>query len=275
MGHEHLVYIPRPAKIFITILALLIFSISIGIVAYSLLYKADIGIVSTALTLAQTCAAGLSIIALIFFTKFSVSLEDLRDRTSRFLVVEIPQALQIVEHDEGDFEPIDKLYKPAATLSKVKMLIRHRKGGHDCQYQLHAYGKVQRIYVQTNVKRMVVSYYLNAESVEDPIIRERLDYVISAAETAGYTAEYKKVHDTADKTVTVQLRLFRSLPDEFLMSPSERLYIANDLASMTRALVRALPEEVEMRPDLAPGAAKNTKTTSKTDPKTIDSSPGA
>lgn len=88
---------------------------------------------------------------------------------------------------------------------------------------------------------MVVSYFLDVDSVMNEDIRKRLDYVVKAAESAGYIYEYEQVHDNAEKNVTVQLRLFRSLDEEFLMNSGERLYVANDFASMTRALMRALP----------------------------------
>lgn len=248
MGNEHLVYIPKGAKIFIASMAVLIFFVSIGLVAYMLTNGAGDGIISTALVLAQTCAAGLSIVALIFFTKFSANIDDLRDKTTTFFVSEIPYALGMVEYDEGDFIELNQAYKPLETETKIRLFIRHRKGSHDCQYRLRAYGRDQRIYIQTNVKRMVVSYFLDSTSVEDKEIRERLDFVVTAAETAGYSHVYKKIHDTADKTVTIQLRLFRSLPDEFLMTPGERLFIANDFASMTKALMRALPEPSSVSP---------------------------
>lgn len=126
-------------------------------------------------------------------------------------------------------------------MSKTKVLIKYDGGNHYCQYRILAYGIDQRIYVQVNVKRMVVSYFLDAKAVDDAEIKKRLDYVVTAAETAGYTYKYEQVHDSADGNVTVQLRMFRSLPDEFLVNAGERLYIANDFASMTRALIRALP----------------------------------
>lgn len=248
MNSEHLVYIPRRSKIIITILAILIFFISISVVLFSLVNKVDSGLVTTALTLAQTCAAGLSVIALIFYTKFSVSVPFLRERTSSYLVREIPHALQIVDYAEDDFQELTASYVPKPVSSKTKILIKYDEGNHYCQYRILAYGVDQRLYVQVNVKRMVVSYFLSTVTVDDEELRRRLEYVVQAAETAGYTFKYEQVHDSADKSVTVQLRLFRSLPDEFLMNAGERLYVANDLASMTRALIRALPEKVAELP---------------------------
>lgn len=244
MNSEHLVYIPRRAKIAITVLAVVIFAISVSIVVFSLLTKADVGLVTTSLTLAQTCAAGLSVIALIFYTKFSVSVAFLKERTASYLVQEIPDAMRIIAYDEDGFRELTSHYEPKPVSSNTKIFIQYNEGNHYCQYRVLAYGIDQRIYVQVNVKRMVVSYFLDSKAVEDAEIKLRLDYVVKAAEAAGYTYKYEQVHDSADRSVTTQLRLFRSLQDEFLMNSGERLYVANDLASMTRALIRALPEKV-------------------------------
>jgi hypothetical protein len=244
MNSEHIVYIPRRAKVIITVLAFFIFLLSISVVLFSLLTGVDASLVTTALTLAQTCAAGLSVIALIFYTKFSAGVAFLKERTATYLMKEIPEALRIVDCDEDDFRELDASYSAKPVSSRTRILIKYDDGNHYCQYRVLAYGLDQRLYVQVNVKRMVVSYFLAIGSMDDEEIRKRLEYVVKAAETAGYTYKYEHVHDSADRSVTVQLRLFRSLPDEFLVNAGERLYIANDLASMTRALIRALPERV-------------------------------
>lgn len=241
MNSEHLIYIPRRAKIGITLLAVFVFLISVSIVFLSIFTKADAGLVSASLTLAQTCAAGLSVIALIFYTKLSVSVGFLRDRTASYLVKEIPEAFRIIDYNEPGFQELTDFYFPKKLNSNVKILIRYNDRNHYCQYRISAYGLEQRLYVQVNVKRIVISYFIDERIIKDSDIKSRIDYVTNAAEIAGYSFKYESIHDSAENSVTTQLRLFRTLSDEFLMNSGERLYIANDLASMTRALIRALP----------------------------------
>jgi hypothetical protein len=242
MTHEHLLFIPRKAKIAITVIALCVFCASLLVV---LLFLRDIdknGAVSTALTLAQTAVAGLSVIAIIFYTKFTVDISDLKRRNSQFLTAELPKAMEIIEYQEPDFVEIDSGYQAPPVSSQVVLKIRHSRDTHYCNYIIEAYGTAQRVYVQVNVKRMVVSYFLDCASLDDEEMKSRLSYVVSAAETAGYRYEYSRVHDSAEGGVSIQLRLFRDLSDEFLVSPAERLFVANDFASMTRSLIRALPK---------------------------------
>jgi len=241
MNSDNLIYIPAKAKFLIIILGVLTFLISIAIVFYSLIYQIDIGIVTTALTLAQTCAAGLSVIALVFFTKFSVDVDDLRSRMTHFLTEELPKSLNIVQYEDSGFQKLNRNYSPPNMLSQTEIEIDHHKGHHYCQYKIYAYGICLRAYVQINVHRIVVSYYLGTDPSKEEFYKEKLDYVVSGSVAAGFSYEYKMVHDRADGSDTLQLRMFRQLSEEFLMKPAERLYVANDFSSMTRALIRALP----------------------------------
>lgn len=244
MSNEHILYIPRRAKIAITVLAIFFFLLSIAVVLFLLNEKVDAGVVTTGLTLAQTCAAGLGVIAVVFYTRFNVNVSFLKKRTEDFLIREIPDALRIVEYQEGHFGELTPSYRPNPLVTKTRLLVNYDQGNHYCQYRVLAYGVDQKIYVQVNVKRLVVSYFLDADPAEGADTRHRLEYVVRAAEAAGYTYKYEDVHDSAHRNVSVQLRLFKDLSDDFLVNASERLFLANDFASMTRALIRALPERV-------------------------------
>ncbi len=241
MTNEHILYIPRRAKIVITVLAIFFFLLSIAVVLFLLNEKVDAGVVTTGLTLAQTCAAGLGVIAIVFYTRFNVNVSFLKNRTEDFLIREIPEALRIVDYKEANFGEITQSYRPNPLETKTRIMVSYDKGNHYCQYRVLAYGVDQKIYVQANVKRFVVSYFLDADLGGEADMRQRLSYVVGAAEAAGYRYSYEDVHDTAHGSVSAQLRLFRDLPDDFLVNASERLFIANDLASMTRAFIRALP----------------------------------
>ncbi|TZG36189.1 hypothetical protein [Agrobacterium sp. B1(2019)] len=237
MTNEHILYIPRRAKIVITVLAIFFFLLSIAVVLVLLNEKADAGVVTTGLTLAQTCAAGLGVIAIVFYTRFNVNVSFLKKRTEDFLIREIPDALRIVDYKDNLFTELTRSYRPNPLVTKTRIMASYDHGNHYCQYRVLAYGVEQKIYVQVNVKRFVVSYFLDAGPAS---IQHRLTYVVGAAEAAGYSYKYEDVHDTAHGSVSAQLRLFKTLPDDFLVNASERLFLANDFASMTRALIRAL-----------------------------------
>ncbi|CUX35252.1 MULTISPECIES: hypothetical protein [Agrobacterium] len=241
MTNEHILYIPRRAKIVITALAIFFFLLSIAVVLVLLNEKADAGVVTTGLTLAQTCAAGLGVIAIVFYTRFNVNVSFLKKRTEDFLIREIPDALRIVDYKDSLFTELTRAYRPNPLVTKTRIMANYDHGNHYCQYRVLAYGVEQKIYVQVNVKRFVVSYFLDADLAGEADIRQRLNYVVAAAEAAGYSYKYEDVHDTAHGSVSAQLRLFKTLPDDFLVNASERLFLANDFASMTRALIRALP----------------------------------
>jgi hypothetical protein len=241
VSQEHLLYIPQRIKILITAVALVFFILSLAVVGFLIFTGVDAGIVTTGLTLAQTCAAGLSVIALVFYTRVSVNVAYLKQNTDRYLVEELPQSMKIIDCEENSFVPLSEEYRSPPLKSKTQVLIKHEQGNHYCQYRVLAYGIALQIYVQVNVKRMVVSYFLRDDLMNLSDVKEKLEYVVKAAETAGYSYRYDTVYDNADISSFVQLRLFRDLPDDFLVNASERLFVANDFASMTRALIRALP----------------------------------
>lgn len=238
MNSDHLVYVPQRAKIIIVSLGIVAFVLSVTLVFFAIARGVDGGIVSPALALAQTCAAGLSVIALIFYTRFSVNVAFLRERTSVFFTKELPEAMVIVDYQDEGFSDFNVNYQAQSVLTKVKIRIKYSRGLHFCQYIFSCYGSEQRVHVQVNVKRMAVYYFLEVAAEELESVKARLAHVVNGAAAAGYTFSFEVVEDAAAKSRTVQLQLFRTLSDEFLMNSSERLYIANDFASMTRALIR-------------------------------------
>ncbi len=238
MNSDHLVYVPQRAKVIIVTLGIIAFLISLALVFFAIAKGVDGGIVSPALALAQTCAAGLSVIALIFYTRFSVNVAFLRERTSLFFTKELPEAMSIIEYKDEGFSDFNVNYQASSILTNVRIRIKYNKGVHFCQYVFECYGSEQRVHVQVNVKRMAVYYFLDASPEELESVRSRLAHVVNGAVAAGYAFSFEVVDDMAAKNQTVQLQLFRTLSDEFLMNSSERLYIANDFASMTRALIR-------------------------------------
>lgn len=113
--------------------------------------------------------------------------------------------------------------------------VAHLPGTTQARYRFEWFGQALTVYVQLNVKRISVIYYL-PESFEAEV-----DSVFSAtcigARSAGWQMENYGKHrsDRIGENISYcELAALRDLGDDFIHDPAERLFITNDLAAMTR-----------------------------------------
>lgn len=236
---DQIIYLPGKAKAFIFLLVAIIFSCSVGLVAYLLIVhpSGTENVVAASIALANTCAAAVGFLVVLTFSRLSVDVNGLREKTDRFFVSELPGAFPLVDYKTPDFSKTAAKELEKATLADCAMSFV--RGTNLATYRISAFGFTQQLNVMLNVRRLVISYHFPADTdLADPRFVEIFDYTIKAAEHTGYQTEWRNMPADALAPARVELRTLVNLPDDFLVNAVDRLFWSNDVAIMTRAVMK-------------------------------------
>lgn len=235
---EQIVYLSAPARIALALIVAFVFLCSASLVAY-LLWTHPSGrenIVAAGIALANTAATGLGFIVVLLMSRLTADVDDLRAKTDRFLLDELPDAFRTIDFVAPGFSSGKAPRLDDAT--RVKLEISFVRGTNYGNYRVEGFGLVQNVNVMLNVKRMVVSYAFPADyPIEAEQTKAAFGYVIDGAVHAGYQMEWREMGGEDDKRI--ELRCFVNLKDDFLSNGLERLFWSSDVAIMTRSVMRA------------------------------------
>ncbi len=235
---EQIVYLSPAAKIAIALIVAFVFLCSASLVAY-LLWAHPSGrenLVAAGIALANTAATGLGFLVVLLMSRLSASVEDLRGKTDRFLLEELPGAFRTIDYDAPQFSPgrAPRLEE----MTRVTTEISFVRGTNFGNYRIKGFGLEQTMNVMVNVKRMIVSYAFPADyPVEDEKVKSAFGFVIDGAIHAGYQMEWREMGGSEDRRI--ELRAFVNLREDFLSNALERLFWSTDVAIMTRSVLRA------------------------------------
>ncbi|RFU48878.1 hypothetical protein D0B32_03330 [Paraburkholderia sp. DHOC27] len=189
---------------------------------------------STVLDLTKLAFYGLGIWVFLLYNSRTLSTEQLLSRTEAFLTKEVTRTLSLIERPAGRFgEPSADIRLPArvTTLPSETRI--------QCYYEIASQQLgALRLHIQCNVSRMLVVYFLDPELAEQH--GEIQKNTITGAESAGWKSHMygvKKADFLVDAPEYYELMFERTLERDFLFSSSEQLFIANDIAMMTRSIM--------------------------------------
>jgi hypothetical protein len=237
---DQAIYISAPAKIAIGGLVTFLFVSSFGLSLYLLLQHPTgmDNIISSAISLAQTCATAAGFLIVLFFSRFSMNLNDLRERSDRFLADDIPRAFEAI-----DYVPAPMGQRATTRLAdsrRVKVVLSFVRGTNLAVYRVDGHGITQQLSIMLNVRRMVVSYVFPAVfDHEDAQLDAAFGLTVAGAQHAGYLMEWRRVPGDDIGPDRLELRALVNLPEDFLIHPAERLFRCNDIAIMTRSIMKA------------------------------------
>lgn len=236
---EQLIYLSPKAKIALVVVAAFLFLTSITLVTY-LLFRHPNGvenIISASLALAQACATACGFIIVLFFSRFSMNLDDIKQRNDNFLAQDLPEAMHNVEYAIAP--PAQKRSTAPGGLRKTKVEVSFTEGTNLALYRVHAYGMEQNMSVMFNVKRIVISYQFPMAPISDwPAFQQRFAMTVAGAEHAGYRMEWREVVADDIGPHRMELRALGNLSEEFLVNPLDKLFTCNDIAIMTRSIIK-------------------------------------
>ena len=159
---------------------------------------------------------------------------DLLGLTSQVLVDDIPASIR-------SYALLDQHRSRPATAEAaspgVRIEVTHIPGSTHARYRIEWFGLVQDVHLQLNVKQASIIYFF-PEAFRDAIEAQFED--LAAGPTgAGWVVTKGGVRrDARDPggACFAELRARRMFAPDFLHDPSERLFVSNDIAAMTRSM---------------------------------------
>ncbi|ANP44975.1 hypothetical protein [Candidatus Viadribacter manganicus] len=231
-----LIYAPNWVKNCAAILLVVLFATAFGVSAHALVTGENRDLIAPAFSAAQAAGVGIIILGVISFTERDASPKALLAKSKGWLLHTLKGALERVTLD-GRRLSVDITETPEDIF--IKYRVRDPRTPADA-LEMHVFLNVKRLWV----------YYLFPSSGGDDAERvaQAVQVTFEGAKGAGY--EWTQVKHPA----RVEYHLSAPIDADFLMKPTEQLYWAQDIASMTRSLI-ASAQKNRMPLTLAPAQA--------------------
>lgn len=215
-----LIYAPNWVKNCAAILLMVLFATAFGVSAHALLTGENRDLITPAFSAAQAAAVGIIILGVISFTERDASPKALLRKSKLWLLGTLKDALERAALDGA------KLHVEIAGMPEdifAHYLVRRAR--EEPALEMHVF---------LNVKRLWVYYKFPTPTPESQDkLAEALAVTFDGARGAGYA------WSVARQDGRTEYHLSAPIDADFLMKPTEQLYWAQDIASMTRSLIAA------------------------------------
>lgn len=155
----------------------------------------------------------------------------------------IPEKMKIIDLKETfvDFK-FNNNSKNSTDLidCNICVKIKHSKNSPFCYYIIKSTKndkecKELMFYVQINVKRLVIVYFLDSEDFPRDEIKKIFHDTILGSESFGYKIHYGESVKDGSKKSEIKFYL-ENIDENMLDNPSLQLFLINDLALLTRSI---------------------------------------
>lgn len=223
-----------------TILGLLLLAtvLAAGWVGWLLATGARDALVDAGLELFRVAAVGAALWFFLLMGQQAQSRADLMALTSEVLTHDIPASIRAYAvHDLAK----TRNGQPPSTAdvdAQVSVTVQHAADTPHARYVIEWFGVRQQVHIQLNVRQVSLVYYF-PPAMADALGRDFGDST-AGAKSAGWDLRFNGVQRDAHLPGTefhAELAARRALADDFLHNPTERLFISNDIAAMTRAMM--------------------------------------
>ncbi|WP_300391416.1 hypothetical protein [Henriciella sp.] len=244
MENRNLVFIPTWVKFssFAVIAAILICS-----VVFILHFMGRSGHetwVLVGMSAAQMAGSGLILFLVVAFSQRDATFGGVQQQVDSFLEEVLPRTFLSIDTPDASprpFKPhrLPRLPSRRTPRSNVSVDILHNRGELGASYLISTPKTALRIFVELNVWKLVVVYYMPAETDEFASkLRERLQFSFPSAGIDGFSIEENYSHEAFDGRHYLNIIMKKSLPEEFVQSNLQKLYVANLIMTHTQSLIR-------------------------------------
>jgi hypothetical protein len=240
MNVENLLYLPRKTKAaaLLVLIFSLIFSASITIY-YLFFIDAESTFILAALSVFQITSTGAAIALVAFSAKSSFGREALLNQTSQWLTKDFVAALETIDLP---FDPDSSSWSPTKVIdefTKVDVLVDHIEGTSSAFYEISAFDVRLMMRVTLNSYRFIVLIYVK-DNLEKCLndFGTALEAVTLGAENVGFeTRLMKNPAPWAPASILYEAYFFKDVAKDFLYDGIERLFWAQDIATLTRSAI--------------------------------------
>lgn len=241
--------IPKLVRWFILLLLSIAVVASVGLLAQFTLIQPDRELAIVSLGAAQAALTGLVVVSVVLFSFRMKQTRDIQRIIDSFFIDELMPALKGVDLQPAPFLDFDsprqfrKSVPKITTLSSVSTdfcpgrdaaSFRIRKGD----------GRVFEFYLKVNVRHVVIKYFFDptlfsAENKEAEF-HSLFEQTLNGAKSVGYTFELVRRYHASRQAEVLELSLYFSVGPDMLANPAERLFLSNDIRTLTASMVHTL-----------------------------------
>lgn len=213
------------------------------------LLRPDREMAIVALGMLQSALTGFVIVALVLFSFRMKQTRDIQTVIEDFFIEDVMPALQTVDIAPPPFTRFDtpaqfrKAMPPVQGLSRVTT--DFCRGRDAAGFMVEKPGAPPfELYLKANVRHLTVKYFFDPalfSPAEDELdFKTHFAQTLAGAESVGYTHKLiRRYHATRGADV-LELSLYYRTEAEMLANPAERLFLSNDLRTMTASMLHTL-----------------------------------
>ena len=225
-----------PARTRKVILALLVRAAVASAVAIGVLvaYGARDSVVIAVVEIFRISAIAAALWFFFLMGQKAQSRGDLLGLTSQVLEDDIPASIR-------SYALLDQHRSRDATAGgareDVRIEVTHVPGSTHARYRINWFGLVQDVHLQLNVRQVSIIYFFPEEFHD--AIEAQFEDLAAGPRAAEWVVQKGGVRrDARDRggACFAEFRARRKLAADFLHDPSERLFVSNDIAAMTRSM---------------------------------------
>ena len=240
--------VPRWVRAALLAVVAALFALSVALLALSVSVPEREGWAVPAAAIAETSGTACLVLLVLFFVERGQDVPRVEALSDRFFVDDLPRAFEKMAYVEPRHVPWHRGWTRSPRLaSRVEIEVSHARGSYRAGYVLRVDGLAVALEVELNVQRMNVVYLIGARPGDDPAAAfgaladtfegaRNADYRLGVPRDASEDEAVLRQH--LDWGACMQQALHRALGEGFLYDPVMRQFMAQDLAIMTRSLLR-------------------------------------
>jgi len=242
---------PIPRLLRWVILALLVVAVlaCAGLLALFTLIRPDRELAILSLTAAQSALTGLVVVSLVLFSFRSKGTRDIQRIIDGFFIDDMMTALQGVDTEPAPMiryeggRQFRRAVTPVKALSQVSSDFAF--GRDAASFRVEKPGDAPLdLYLKINVRHVAVKYFLDpalfSAADDEAAFKEVFRQTLNGAESVGYTWKVLRRYHASRGAEVLELSLYYNLAPDFLANPAERLFLSNDLRTLTASIQHSL-----------------------------------
>lgn len=256
-------FVPLWVRVVVVSVVALLFALSVGLLLLAVYRPEREGWADPAAAFAETSGTAFLVLLLLFFIERGQRLPRVEALSNRFFVDDLPRALEKIAYVEPRHAPWHRGWTRSARLrSRVAIEISHASGSYRAEYIVTADAITVAMTVELNVQRLGIVYLIpGGEGADAAATFGALADTFEGARDAGYHIGVPRDLGLGEEALRERLgwprclnqALHRALGEGFLYDPVMRQFVAQDIAIMTRSLIREGASAGLLRPERPAG----------------------
>jgi hypothetical protein len=241
--------IPKPARWMVLALLFLAVVFSVGLCIWFALISPDRELAIVSLGAAQSAMTGFVVAAAVLFSFRMKETRDIQRVVDDFFIEDVLPALQGVDLQASPFVAYEtprqfrRVVPQITPLSEVST--DFCRGRDAASFILRKAGRPPfEFYLKVNVRHITIKYFFDPALFspldDEKEFRGQFHQTLAGAESVGYDHRLVRRYHASRGADVLELWLYLKGASDMLASPAERLFLRNDLRTMTSSMIHTL-----------------------------------